>query len=304
MILLYHSIVPDDSPPERWMAGRALTRTAFERQIVWLSDHYPIVSLTDYIDSLKQPKYAKHKIIAITFDDGFDITFQCAFPILFERKIPAAIFISTGHIEKGELLWFSYLKALCFDCKYTVVEVDHHTYSLQTQKLREHARGQLRLLAKTSGSPSNFCRNLSQRYPLDLNMKPCYAGMTHKQIKIASESGILELGAHTMTHPFLSQLSRHEQEEEILGSRNILSELTNKEILYFAYPGGEYNHDTLELMKSAGFKAAFAVIPQKTGLESMFEIGRIGIYSESLVKLQLKTMGVADLARLFGLKVG
>jgi peptidoglycan/xylan/chitin deacetylase (PgdA/CDA1 family) len=94
------------------------------------------------------------------------------------------------------------------------------------------------------------------------------------------------------------------QETEIIGSKSILSALTDREILYFAYPGGEYNHDTLKSIRTAGFEAALAIIPQKLGMEPRFEVGRIGVYSQSLFKLQMKTIGLADLGRSFGLRVG
>lgn len=304
MILLYHSVVPNDNPPERWAAGQALTRAAFERQILWLARHHQIVSLKDYADSMKQPRSAKRKPIAITFDDGFDVTFRCTFPILSGMNIPATIFVSTGHLENGELLWFSYLKALCFSSQYATVNVEPCSFPLQKEEQRKSAWDQLRILAKNSGDPSTFCRRLSRTYPLDPDVKSLYAGMTYKQIKMTCESDLLELGAHTVTHPFLGHLSREKQEKEIVESKNALSELTKKEILFFAYPAGEYNNDTLKLMKTAGFRAAFAVIPQKIGTDPTLEIARIGIYSPSLLKLQMKTVGFADLGRFFGLKVG
>lgn len=304
MILLYHSIIPDDSPPERWCVGQAVLRSAFERQVRWLANHHPIVSLVEYVAGIQEPEFKKHKPIAITFDDGFDITFQCVFPFLVEMNIPVTIFVATGHLDHGELLWFSYLKALCFEHQYEAVGIDRSTYLLRTMEQRRRAWNEIRILAKASGDPLGFCGVLSKTYPLNPDVTALYAGMTHEQLGLASENNILELGAHTMTHPYLNRLSIEKQEREIIGSRSILSEITGKPVRYFAYPGGEYSEDTVELVKTAGYEAAFAVIPQKKGIEMRFEIGRIGIYSQSLIKLQMKTLGFADVARSFGLKVG
>lgn len=304
MILLYHGIVPDGSPSERWQAGRALTQTAFERQMRWLADHCQLVSLPEYLDLATEQRPSKRKPVAITLDDGFDITFRCAAPVLAELRIPATIFVSTAHLEGGELLWFSYLKALCFECQYAEVRTDQHAFPLETKVQRQQAWDQLRSLAKTSGDPSEFCERLSEEFPLAPDVKSLYAGMTHKQIKVAGESDYLEVGAHTVTHPYLSQLSKTSQEKEILDGKDVLARLTGKEIRYFAYPGGEYNADTLDVVKTAGFKAAFAVIPQKIGGISELEIGRIGIYSPSLLKLQMKIAGFADLGRWIGFRVG
>jgi len=304
MIFLYHGILPDDSPAERLCAGQALPQAAFERHIRWLANNRCIVSLAEYLVGWQQRNLQKDEPIAITFDDGFGITFQCVFPFLVEMNIPATIFIATGHLEHGELLWFSYLKALCFEDLYKLVKVNQFSFPLQTITQRKRAWDELRRLAKASGDPRNYCKTLTGIYPLTPDVSALYAGMTYEQLKLASESSFLALGAHTLTHPFLDQLTKGEQEAEITESKRVLSEITGKPIRYFAFPGGDYNRDTLELVKAAGYEASFAVIPKKIGLDPLFEISRIGIYSQSLLKLQMKTLGVAGWARKFGLRVG
>lgn len=304
MILLYHSVIPNDSPAERLCAGQALPQAVFEKHIRWLASNHRIVALTEYLAGWPQQKLHKDKPIAITFDDGFGLTFRCISPLLTDLSIPATIFVSTGHLESGQLLWFSYLKALCFEGLYSIVIVNHSHFPLQTIEQRIQAWSQLRTLAKSSGSPIDFCNRLAKAYPLTSEVVSIYAGMTHEQIKKACASGILEIGAHTITHAYLDQLTRENQEQEIQESRRVLSKITRRPIRYFAYPAGDYNHDTLELVKAAGFDASFAVIPKKIGTDPRLEIGRIGIYSQSLLKLQLKTLGVADWARNFGMRVG
>ncbi len=73
---------------------------------------------------------------------------------------------------------------------------------------------------------------------------------------------------------------------------------------YFAYPSGDYNQDSLDLLKEAGYLAAFATIPRHLGDEPRFEIERVGVYSPSLLKLHAKALGAARLARRFGMRVG
>jgi hypothetical protein len=196
------------------------------------------------------------------------------------------------------------LKALCFEKLYERINVNHVTFPLQTIGQRVQAWNEMRILAKSSGSPNDFCNMLAETYPIRPDIAGIYGGMTYKQIKMASASSIIELGAHTVTHPYLDQLTRTNQETEIGSSRRTLSEISAKPIRYFAYPGGEYNCDTLDLITAAGYDASFAIIPKKIGIDSRLEIGRIGIYSQSLLKLQLKTVGLADWARRFGLRVG
>jgi len=303
MVLLYHSIVPDNSPVERFCVGQALTQSAFERQIMWLVDHYKIVSLAEYLASSFYPKSDGLKRIAITFDDGFDVTFRCIYPFVVKNSIPITIFVTTGHLERGNLLWFSYLKALCFENQYEFLEVDQSTFWLNTIEQKIHAWNSLRMYARENGDPVEFCRILSDSYPIDAVVSSMYGGMTYEQIKFAVNSDLFDLGAHTVNHPYLTNLSKEEQEREIIGGTSALYALTGQPVRYFAYPGGEYDQTTLEIVNQGGYEGAFAVIPQKMG-NPLFEMERIGVYSQSLLKFQLKVWGVADFARRLGLKVG
>ena len=305
MILLYHRVFPDSDGPEPWCAGQVMTLAVLKRHILWLADHYRIVSLVEYLADGKQSEFKKRKPIALTFDDGFRITFQCVSPFLRENNIPATFFVSTGHLEHGELLWFSYLNALCFEKLYTTVEVDQEKIPLHTLEQSRQAWHALAALAKASGDAVDFSRMLAKTYPIPADKTSLYEGMTYEQLIEAGRSDLLEIGGHTITHPYLDLLSKERQAQEILDCRRTLSDLLGKPIRYFAYPGGEYNVDTIDSVRSAGIEAAFAVIPKHLLDEgSPYEIERIGIYSRSLLKLQMKAMGVAGLARRFGLRVG
>jgi peptidoglycan/xylan/chitin deacetylase (PgdA/CDA1 family) len=305
MIFLYHGIVPDDSPNERLCAGQALTQSVFETQVLWLANRYRLVSLAEYIASSWRPGFNMKKLAAITLDDGFSRTFECIFPFLLKNNIPVTIFVTTGHLEHGDLLWFSYLKALCFEKTYEMLKIAQYIFPLHHLSQRIWAWNTLRTLAKASGNPVRFCKELAQKYPLHHDVIPLYTGMTHDQLRKAGASSLVELGAHTLTHPYLDQMTKKEQEQEIVESGRVLSKFTGKPIRYFAYPSGEYDLDTLDLVKNAGYDAAFAVLPKNLGInDHRFQIGRVGIYSASLFKLHLKALGVADLVRSFGLRVG
>jgi len=95
-----------------------------------------------------------------------------------------------------------------------------------------------------------------------------------------AEAGI-NFGMHTHTHPHLPELSLQEQREEIDKSIQILTEhLGNllSEHLFFAYPYGEYNQDTLKILKQLKIKFAFTVEAIiNTTQTNYLELGRVGI---------------------------
>ncbi len=69
-----------------------------------------------------------------------------------------------------------------------------------------------------------------------------------------------EIGAHTRTHPDLPTLTQAQQQAEIVGSLQDLQAMNVGPITTFAYPYGDYNDTTLQIVKNAGFAAARSTI--------------------------------------------
>jgi hypothetical protein len=57
-------------------------------------------------------------------------------------------------------------------------------------------------------------------------------------------------------------------------------------------PGGVYNLESISAARQVGFKAACAVIPSSLSSDPLFEVPRVGVYSPTLWKLQIKTLGL------------
>lgn len=82
--------------------------------------------------------------------------------------------------------------------------------------------------------------------------------MISSEILTVMENGV-DIQNHTVTHPFLANLSKEEQYVEIQHATEALKNLTGRTPFAFAYPYGNYNSDTISLLKDLGFKGAFKV---------------------------------------------
>ncbi len=67
----------------------------------------------------------------------------------------------------------------------------------------------------------------------------------------------LEIYSHTYSHADLATLDEKRQEKEIASAKEVLTRLTGKKQVYFAYPLGHYNPTTLRILKKHGYKMAF-----------------------------------------------
>lgn len=84
---------------------------------------------------------------------------------------------------------------------------------------------------------------------------PYFPCMSAQQIRDWSDHGH-EVGAHTVDHVRLTQVSHDEANRQILHSRKELEDRTGQEITSFAYPYGDVSPAIRELVAQAGFSMA------------------------------------------------
>ncbi len=65
-----------------------------------------------------------------------------------------------------------------------------------------------------------------------------------------------DIGAHTCTHPQLTQIPLDQAREEITASRKKLEDIFGVPVLHFCYPYGDWNPAVRELVAGAGYETA------------------------------------------------
>ena len=83
-----------------------------------------------------------------------------------------------------------------------------------------------------------------------------HRNLSVKELTHLADQGLIELDAHTVTHPVLATLPVTTQRDEILQSRTCIEEVLGRSVLSFAYPHGSYIQDTLAIVRDAGFSFA------------------------------------------------
>jgi peptidoglycan/xylan/chitin deacetylase (PgdA/CDA1 family) len=66
---------------------------------------------------------------------------------------------------------------------------------------------------------------------------------------------VIDLGCHTATHPSLPLQARPVQQAEIKESRETVARMIGRSPVTFAYPFGDYDSSTLDLVREAGYEA-------------------------------------------------
>jgi peptidoglycan/xylan/chitin deacetylase (PgdA/CDA1 family) len=68
-----------------------------------------------------------------------------------------------------------------------------------------------------------------------------------------------EIGAHSMTHPQLDCLPRHQAAQEIRQCKDILEQVLGQLVNSFAYPHGYHDREVRQLVMDSGYTSASAV---------------------------------------------
>ncbi len=88
----------------------------------------------------------------------------------------------------------------------------------------------------------------------------------------------MALGAHGLSHRFLTTMTREEQRFELTESRKCIEAETGFEVRSFSFPGGRFNRRVLEEAGAAGYEKVFTSIPVSTKMCGQLQvIGRVAV---------------------------
>lgn len=98
--------------------------------------------------------------------------------------------------------------------------------------------------------------------------------LSNSMLQELSKAGV-EIGAHTVHHHKLTQITESEAEFQINYSKEYLEQLLGKKIVSFSYPHGDYNSETIRMVEKSGFTNALTCKPGfAQDAQSVFEIPR------------------------------
>ena len=100
--------------------------------------------------------------------------------------------------------------------------------------------------------------------------------LTDAEVKELIDSGLVEIGSHTLDHPYLAKISYAQMYKEVFESKKDLEKKFSIPIQTFAYPYGSFNEKVVEQVKKAGYLAAVSVISgTRQSNDNLFYLSRI-----------------------------
>jgi peptidoglycan/xylan/chitin deacetylase (PgdA/CDA1 family) len=107
--------------------------------------------------------------------------------------------------------------------------------------------------------------------------------MSWEEVTEVAQSGLIEFGSHTASHPILTTLNNNEIQEELKRSRYQLLEhkVVDPKFIPFCYPNGDFDVRIKSMVEDAGFSAA---VTTQSGWnnpdEEIYALRRIGLHQD------------------------
>jgi peptidoglycan/xylan/chitin deacetylase (PgdA/CDA1 family) len=108
-----------------------------------------------------------------------------------------------------------------------------------------------------------------------------------------------EIGCHSMTHPYLSDLDLEGIRNEIQAPKQALEEITGRPIKHFSCPGGRWSLRVAEVAQEAGYESVATSRNCANSSESdRFSLGRVAILRDMQIDTFLRICRAQRLWRL------
>lgn len=257
-ILMYHRVATAN---DDWSLG-PMSPDVFESQIEYFTQNYEILSLHQVAGYLADKRLPHRKSVVITMDDGYKDNYAYAYPILARHNVPATIFLIAGSIGTDELFWWDKVAYVIQHTNMREIELDElGTYSLVHNRHRVISMLKQALGNLTSRRRNQFIAKLANvcgvTVPRDVGRKMI---LSWDEVSEMSRNGI-DFGAHTLTHPILTNVSTDEARREVNLSKLEIESRLGKTVDFFCYPNGAYSVDVSRIVRESGFIGAVTTDP-------------------------------------------
>ena len=276
-VVTYHGVLPRGyRSPHAALDGALVTADSFRRQLRFLKSRYNVISAQQFLTWRQNESTLPPRAVLVTSDDGLRNTLTEMLPILQEEEVTCLFFVTGASLwDKPGMLWYEELYLMLLTAPDWALSLDLGAGAMQSRlghvktrhsvwwslvkalsgfdsdkrrELLENARGQLRL-------PENW----NQPYMEDPVQQRRFLLLSLTELRQLAAAG-MPIGAHSLSHPVLSQLPSPVAWKEIAESRSALASALGEPVWSFAYPFGDpagVSERELEMAARSGYKCAF-----------------------------------------------
>jgi peptidoglycan/xylan/chitin deacetylase (PgdA/CDA1 family) len=260
LVLVYHRVATPAIDP--W--NLSVSPENFAAHVAALVRYTRVVPLTELQEAVRAAP--ERPLVAITFDDGYVDNLQAAAPILAAAGAPATVFLVTGSLGRPGPFWWDRLAWIVLGPAKVPgelrLELPHGEVRWRAgrvggrQRLHRTLWAALRLVNEDRRDA--VLDHLSRWSGSDADPSAAGRPLTPGEVVELESTGVVDLGAHSVSHPPLPRLTMERRRWEIEESLEACARITGRRPTTFSYPHGDVDPDTIGLAREAGLAVACA----------------------------------------------
>ena len=303
LILMYHRIGASGQDP--W--GISVSGKYFEEQLDALRGRRKIIGLSELAAQLRRSEMTPDSAV-ITFDDGYADNLHHAKPLLERYGFPATIFVTSSAIgRKTEFYWDELERillqpgrlpsslrleidgAICDwdlagsasfgENEATALRNWHVWTSPPTERHALYLDLWRRLRPLEESVREHVVEQLRSWAGAAIETRPDRRLLTADELVSLAAGGLVEIGAHSLTHATLPGRSRLDVDREVEASKNELQRWLGRPVESFAYPYGDFDDVSVAAVREAGFALACGTAERAVRKnDDLFRLPRIHVH--------------------------
>ena len=280
-VVMYHYV--RDLNNSRYPEIKGCDVSLFKEQIMFLKRHYHFVTVEEILEAYYSEKSLPDHSVLLTFDDAYADHFTNAFPILEHEHIQGASFPPVKAVTEHTVLDVNKIHFILATTPtdkmsqlvselHRMVDKNREEYGLDSF---EQYFNRLAVANRFDPKEVVFVKRLLQvalpeelrrrlttelfekSVGMDEGMFSRELYMSLDQIKCMVDCG-MHVGSHGYDHYWLSSLPKEKQEFEISKSIEFIKAVGGDAGNWtICYPYGDYNDETIELLKQHGCRMGF-----------------------------------------------
>ena len=274
-VLTYHGVFPAGYrivDPE--LDGNLVSADSFRQQHRFVKDNFTVISPQDFLEWCEAKRELPPQSVLLTCDDGLRNSLFDMLPILQEFEVECLFFVTGASLSQTPtMLWYDelYLMLLAAPESFTLelLEIGLRAEATRREKrslwwelvrkLSQYDLNRRRTLLKRIRMQLELAEEWDAEYREDAILNRRFLMLNLPELHQLAGAG-MSIGAHTLSHPMLSQSSPDAAWSEISEGKRNLEQALGQEMWALAYPFGDLASVTSrekQMAERAGFKGAF-----------------------------------------------
>jgi peptidoglycan/xylan/chitin deacetylase (PgdA/CDA1 family) len=259
--IMYHGVTRENS---NFFSPRHISSQQFERHLQYYSREFDVIGLSQAFTYLQDGYKPNRKTITMSFDDGYLNNLHTALPLLEKYNLKATFFISGICAREMQIraLWTDLLSCIKYFYKDQTIELDNKRFrnfiEVETKILLSDYLSTCGI-STLNAHLDYLVSKLKIEERLRSLPEEIWKLLSREELKQLSSHSLVEIGSHGFAHYKMDEIPIADAKNDLQLSRDILQEVTNREINQIAYPFGSYNSLIKDTAEMTGYKNQLAV---------------------------------------------